>query len=71
MASDKILVRLTEKSEQQLEEIIQKTGETNKTRIMNIAISLYHAILAEQLQSSKLLIEKEDGSRERIIVIGL
>ena len=64
-----VQMRLQPKTLERLTRLSELTHTTNKTQIISTALQLAEVILKSQATGGKIIIEKQDGTREALQVI--
>ena len=66
-----IQIRLTKHAAHCLEELEESTGISNKTLIVNSSIDLFSEVVSVIKNGGKVIYQFEDGSQERLRVLGI
>ena len=66
-----VSMNLSSSTVEHIENIKQLTNETNRTRIIATSVKLTNEILKNIKSGSKVYIEREDGTKEILNIIGI
>ena len=66
-----VTMKLSRKTIERVERIKNETQEKNRTRIVATGIEILDLLITEVRDGGKIFIEKSDGSKERLNIVGL
>ncbi|GAC1417353.1 MAG: hypothetical protein NVS1B13_14280 [Flavisolibacter sp.] len=66
-----VQMRLQPKTMERIEHLSEITGTTNRTQLVATSIELAEELMKNEKEGGKIFIEKPDGTRERIKIVGL
>lgn len=66
-----VQMRLLPKTMDRINNLLQITGAANRTQLVASSIQLAEELISNVKDGNKIIIEKPDGTRERIKFIGL
>lgn len=66
-----VTMKLSSKTIERVERIKDQTQEKNRTRIMATGVEILDLLINEVQHGGKIFIEKTDGSKEKINIVGL
>lgn len=66
-----VQMRLRQQTLDRIENLRQLTGTDNRTQIVSGSIQLAELLIKNQNEGGKLILEKPDGTKELVKIIGL
>ena len=66
-----VTMKLSEKTVDRVERIKSITQEKNRTRIMATGVEVLELLINETNKGTIIMLEKKDGSREKLNIVGL
>jgi hypothetical protein len=71
LPSTPVQMRFQSKTIERIEHLTQMTGSNNKTQLIASAIQLTEQILEGLIEGDKIMIEKKDGTKEILKIVGI